>query len=316
MKVLIVDDSPDALAIAKARLAKELLDLLVAGGGLEGLETARREHPDLILLDVDMPDMTGFDVCRAIKSDADLCMTPIIFLSGSTDASAKVKGLDLGAVDYVTKPFDAFELRARVRAALRTKHLQDLLMRYASVDPLTELPNRRALLDRMEQQWAHIQRHGGSLAFIMADLDHFKKINDAFGHSAGDRLLMCAATTILSQGRETDVTGRYGGEEFAILATGETAEGAAALAERCRQAVEKSEVVIEGKSVQITASFGVADSNGADSPQAIIDLADQALYEAKAAGRNRVHVAVAGQAAVHAATPPRKPPAAVSGSHS
>ncbi len=131
MKIVVIDDSPDALTLAKARLAKESVDILCADGGRAGLDMIEKESPDLILLDVDMPDMSGFDVCRILKNDTELQTIPIIFLSGSGGPQDKVRGLDLGAVDFVTKPFDAFELRARVRAALRTKRLQDLLTMYA-----------------------------------------------------------------------------------------------------------------------------------------------------------------------------------------
>ena len=161
MKILIIDDSADALAVAKTRLAHEGHEILCAGGGREGLETAGRETPDLILLDVDMPDMNGFEVCRRLKENTATFSTPVIFLSGSGGIDDKVKGLDLGAADFVTKPFDAYELRARVRAVLRTKHLQDLLRECALIDPLTELPNRRALDERLRQEWARLLRHGG-----------------------------------------------------------------------------------------------------------------------------------------------------------
>lgn len=290
MKVLIVDDSPDALALAKARLAKEGLELIFAGGGIAGLADARREKPDLILLDVDMPDMSGFDVCRALKGDPELCMIPVIFLSGSSQAEDKIKGLDVGAVDYVTKPFDAFELRARVNAALRTKHMQDMLVEYAKVDPLTGLANRRGLMERLAGEWARVQRHGGRLSFIMGDVDHFKRVNDTHGHTIGDRTLQAVAGAIADQCRRGDLPARYGGEEFAIVVTDEQGDGAAILAERCRQAVEAVKLDAGSDTIVATASFGVADAANADSPEALIRHADEALYRAKSAGRNRVEV--------------------------
>ena len=189
MKVLIVDDSPDALAVAKARLLKEGLEVITADGGQAGLACAASQNPDLILLDVDMPDISGFDLCRQLKADPQLRLIPVIFLTGSASTADRVKGLDIGAVDYVTKPFDAFELRARVRAALRTKHLQDLLVQHARLDPLTELPNRRALDQRLRQEFSRSQRHECFLSFVMIDIDHFKKVNDTYGHSTGDRVL-------------------------------------------------------------------------------------------------------------------------------
>ena len=288
-KVLIVDDSPDALALAKARLGKEGLELICADGGRAGLETASREKPDLILLDVDMPDLSGFDVCRSLKANDELCMIPIIFLSGSGGPEDKVKGLNLGAVDYVTKPFDAFELRARVNAALRTKHMQDLLIEHARIDPLTGLTNRRGLMERLRQEWSRIQRYGGVLSFIMGDVDHFKRLNDTYGHTTGDRALCEIAGAIAGQCRETDLPVRYGGEEFAIVVPDEAA-GAARLAERCRQAIENIRLNIGPETARMTASFGVVDAADADSPETMIQQADEALYRAKDAGRNRVEV--------------------------
>jgi two-component system, cell cycle response regulator len=288
MKILIIDDDLDALAVARNRLAKEPVEILCVEGGAAGLAAAKREKPDLVLLDVDMPDLSGFDVCRTLKADADLCMIPVVFLSGSGTAEDKARGLDLGAIDYVSKPFDAFELQARVRAALRTKRLQDLLIEHAHVDPLTGLPNRRALMVRLQQEWARIQRHGGSLALVMGDIDHFKKINDAYGHSIGDRVLQEVAQVLAGQCREIDLPARYGGEEFTILVPDETTAGAVRLAERCRQEIENIRVPAGAESVRTTASFGVADATGLPSADALIARADEALYSAKAAGRNTV----------------------------
>lgn len=292
MKVLVIDDSADALALAKARLVKEPVEVVCATGGRAGLERARIEKPDLVLLDLDMPDMSGFDVCRALKADPDLFTIPVVFLSGSSTAEDKIKGLDLGAVDYVTKPFDAFELRARVRAALRTKRIQDLLIKHAHIDPLTGLPNRRALMERLHQEWARMTRADGRLSFIMADVDHFKKVNDAYGHNVGDRLLQEVARAIASQCRAADFPGRYGGEEFAIIVPDEAASETAHLAERCRRAVQSARLPAAPESAVATASFGVADATGLPSPEALVQSADEALYEAKSAGRNTVRARV------------------------
>jgi diguanylate cyclase (GGDEF)-like protein len=288
MRVLVVDDSQDALLIARARLADEGLEIHWAGGGTEGLEAAQRIKPDLVLLDIDMPDLSGYDVCRAMKGEPDLCMIPVIFLSGCDGLEDRVKGLDIGAVDYVTKPFDAFELRARVRAALRTKRLQDLLTERAHFDPLTELPNRRALDDDLQREWGRLQRHCGCFSLIMADVDRFKLVNDTCGHPAGDDVLRGVARAIAGQCREIDLAARYGGEEFAIVVPHEEASGAVHLAERCRVAVQDLSVRAAGHAIRVTASFGVADTLGAASIQALIVRSDANLYRAKQAGRNAV----------------------------
>ena len=289
-RLLMVDDDVESLAVARARLADDQIEISCATGGRAGLEAAKSLNPDLILLDMDMPDMSGFDVCRALKTDPELCMIPVLFLSGSGTSGDKVRGLDLGAVDYVTKPFDAFELRARVRAAIRTKELQDLLIEHAHIDPLTGISNRRALMDRLQAEWARMQRHGGELSFIMADIDHFKRVNDTYGHSMGDRVLQDVAQTIARQCRENDLPARYGGEEFAVVVPGEGIFGAAHLAERCRAETEKINLSAQGGTIRPTASFGVADAVGLSSPELLVSRADQAMYRAKAGGRNRVAV--------------------------
>ncbi|MHC4986681.1 MAG: GGDEF domain-containing response regulator [Planctomycetota bacterium] len=292
MRVLIIDDSPDAVAIATARLKKDDLEVISASDGPAGMEAAAAERPDLILLDVAMPGMSGFDVIRQLKGDPDLCMIPVIFLTAMDDTEQKVEGLNLGAVDYVTKPFDAFELRARVQAALRTKRFADMLAEHAHIDPLTELPNRRALMEDLQKEWSRMERHGGSLSLIMADVDHFKHVNDTYGHSVGDRVLKAVAAAIDGQCRKIDIAARYGGEEFAILAPNQVAGSAMTLADRCREAVEQTTVSTDAGRVQVTISMGVADSTDAGTTVALVELADRRLYDAKNAGRNvvRCHV--------------------------
>ena len=166
--------------------------------------------------------------------------------------------------------------------------MQDLLIEHAHIDPLTGLPNRRALLKRLHEEWARMARRDGRLSFIMADIDHFKRVNDTHGHSIGDRLLQEVARAIAGQCREADLPARYGGEEFAIVVPDETVSGAAQLAERCRRQIEKVRVTVATETIATTASFGVADSADSASPDALIRQADEALYEAKGAGRNTV----------------------------
>jgi len=291
MKVLIIDDDKTSQTVAKARLKKEQLEVLCATDGPEGLTVAAETKPDLILLDVSMPGMSGFDVCKQLKLEPELYTIPVIFLTAADNTDDKIRGLALGAVDYITKPFDAFELRARVKAALRTKRFEDMLMERAHVDPLTELPNRRALAQHLQREWARVERQAATFSFIMMDLDRFKEVNDRYGHSVGDQVLKEVARVISDRSRRMDVPSRYGGEEFAILVPNEAAGTAARLAERCRRGIEKLCIHFDGGDVQITASFGVADSTAAKSPEGLIEMADRALYDAKEAGRNTVRCA-------------------------
>ncbi len=167
------------------------------------------------------------------------------------------------------------------------------MVEHAHVDLLTGLPNRRGLRERLQAEWARIQRHGGQLSFIMADIDHFKEINDRYGHHVGDRLLQEVARAIAGQCRATDLPARYGGEEFGIIAVEAPAAGAACLAERCRREVAKTQINVEGEAVAVTASFGVADAAGASSPESLIQQADDALCRAKQSGRNAVEASPA-----------------------
>ena len=288
MKVLIIDDSPEAVALVKVRLSKDGLDVICADGGTAGLEAVKHELPDLILLDVDMPDISGFDVCRMLKADPELCVIPIVFLSASDSAEDKVRGLNIGAIDYVTKPFDAFELQARVNAGLRTRYMQDLLTKHASIDPLTGLPNRRAMTTRLKEEWARVERRGRPLSLIITEVDRFGRINDTYGRGAGDRALQVTSETIASQCRQVDLLTRCGGAEFAIILPDEIAEKAAVLAERCHSYISKMQLKINGAEIWVTASFGVADAAGKTSVEELTKAACKALHQAKEAGGNRV----------------------------
>ena len=238
MKVLIIDDDPASVALARQWLKKDGHGIVTAADGEEGLAMAVREEPDLILLDVHMPGMNGFQVCERLKADSRIRHIPVIFLSAADETREKVKGLDLGAVDYVTKPFDRFELPARVRAALRTKRLQDLLTVYSEIDSLTEVYNRRVLMERLEQEWNRTRRYSTTVAFIMCDIDHFKNVNDTHGHPTGDQVLERIATLLRKSVRSSDMVGRYGGEEFGIIMVNADRASAASAAERYRKKIE------------------------------------------------------------------------------
>ena len=191
------------------------------------------------------------------------------------------------------------ELRARVPSALRTKHLQDLLVKLANVDPLTEILNRRGFAERLGQEWDRTRRYGSVFSLLMADIDHFKRINDTYGHPTGDRLLRIVAQTLAAGCREADVVARYGGEEFTVLLPQQTVDSAVSVAERLRQNIAAINLTVPHGNEKVTASFGVADSTTCPPPDDVIQAADQALYAAKQGGRNRVAVSVPGNAAAN-----------------
>jgi two-component system, cell cycle response regulator len=289
--ILVIDDSRDIHTLVKVRLGKEEVIVHSAYDAATGLVMARELKPDLILLDVELPDQDGFSVCAELKADSATMDTPIIFLTGVTSTEEKIRGLELGATDYVTKPFDPAELRARVRASLRTRYLVELLSKKAMVDGLTGLWNRNYLDAHLNIQLAAARRSGNPLCCIMADIDCFKQINDSYGHGFGDDVLRAIAGVFTECCRTEDIVCRYGGEEFTILLPNTPIEGAVELAERLRVGVASRSLFYHDVAISVTSSFGVADLRG-QVPRSLIELADEALYRAKHAGRNRVEVCV------------------------
>lgn len=286
-KLVIIDDSAPMHALIRARLIGEELEIHSASDGRSGLEMVRALQPDLVLLDVDMPDLNGFDVCRQLKSDTVTLHIPVVFLTGASTGEDKIRGLELGAVDYITKPFDPAELRARVRSALRLKYLMDLLARKAQIDGLTGLWNRRHFDEVIQEQMSLSARHRLPLSCVLLDVDHFKAINDRFGHPFGDEVLKAIAGAINDTVRLEDTVCRYGGEEFAIILPNTALVGAILLAERVRSSIASRQVLHKTGSVNVSASFGVAEYQPG-LPVAFIEAADRALYQAKKDGRNRV----------------------------
>jgi len=286
--MLAIDDSPAIHALLRARLKDEPAELHCANSGEAGLHLAAAIKPDVVLLDVDMPELDGFEVCRRLKLIESMANTPIIFLTGAASSEEKIRGLELGAVDYITKPFDPAEVRARVRAALRLKFMIDLLSQKAQIDALTGLWNRRHFDNRLQAEQSLAKRSSRPLAIIMIDLDHFKSINDRFGHPMGDEVLRRVGLYLVEALRQEDVVCRYGGEEFSVIAPN-GANAAAELAERLRQGIEALHITCNGQPLKVTASFGVAWSEEPD--ESLLSQADAALYRAKQGGRNRVEVA-------------------------
>ncbi|MBW3573186.1 MAG: diguanylate cyclase [Gemmatimonadetes bacterium] len=303
-RILVVDDVPDNVEILDARLSSRGYEVVTATNGEEALASVSDTPPHLILLDVMMPGMDGREVARRIKEDESLPFIPIILVTALSEADDVVQGLESGADDYISKPYNFRELEARVRAMLRIKGLQDeldqknrelelanhRLKKLSITDGLTELFNHRHVHELLQDEFERSARTGENVAVVMMDLDRFKAINDTYGHPTGDVILYETAQIIQETAREIDMVGRYGGEEF-IAILPETAEDpAAAFAERVRAAVE-GHVFRDGSTeVRMTVSCGVASLSAqrVDSPESLLKRADQALYQAKESGRNRV----------------------------
>lgn len=293
--VLAIDDSPEIHELLELRLATEGLRLLHAMTAEDGLEIAKLQQPDIILLDILLPGMTGYQLCKQLKEDPNTAHVPVIFLSGASDTFNKVQGLDLGAVDYVTKPFEPAELQARVRAALRTKRYEDLLTQRARIDALTGLHNRAYFDARLSEEIAAASRYGRTVSLLLVDLDHFKLMNDRYGHPFGDRVLQSVGEVLMESARATDAACRYGGDEFAMILGETPLEGAVVYGERVLERLATCQWKQRTGSITITASAGLACSTQLPefrvTPLELVDAADIALYRAKEQGRRRLVIA-------------------------
>jgi len=292
-KVLIIDDSQVIHRVIRARIEDLNVETLDAFTGRDGIAAARRQQPDLILLDVDPGDESGFDICIELKQDPATVHIPVIFISGAEDSFDKVKAFEIGAVDFVIKPFDPAELKARVRAALRTKALMDMLTTQAQLDGLTGLHNRGYFDKRLAQELSAGRRYGRSVGLLLIDVDHFKSINDSFGHPTGDEVLRKLADLLRCVMRESDIACRYGGEEMAIILAESSPGEAYHAALRLLEEIRRCEALLTMLGREVTVSIGVACAKPEKkvSADTLLREADRALYKAKAAGRNRVATA-------------------------
>ena len=293
-RILAIDDSELMHRLLRSRLQLEQVEIHCALSGEEGLRMAEELRPEVILLDIDLDGMDGFEVLQRLKENPRTRDIAVIFISASCETMDRVRCLDLGAIDFIPKPFEMAELKARVRSAIRIQQLLRMLSQRAQLDGLTALWNRSYFDQRLAAEFAEARRHARPLALVLCDIDHFKSVNDRFGHPFGDEVLALFAS-ILSGGRASDIPCRYGGEEFGVIlpATG-TAE-AVEVAERFRRAFEEHAWRRHPELV-LTASFGVAEMAAAGRPMSVADLvaaADAALYHAKLNGRNRVEAAFA-----------------------
>lgn len=290
--VLIVDDEPINIAVL-TDILEERYEILFATDGLKALDLARTAQPDLILLDVMMPVMDGYEVCRRLKEGRDTASIPVVFVTAMTDVDDEARGLELGAMDYITKPVSPPVVRARVRNQIELKQARDQLMRLAVTDGLTGLSNRRHFDSVLEKEYQRLARSRGLLSLILFDIDHFKAYNDTYGHLAGDDCLRRIGGVVLhTLTRAADFGARYGGEEFVCILPETGHDGAVAMAEKLRAGILDLEIphVKSSASHHVTASLGVVTVRciAGRSPLHVVAQADEQLYAAKSSGRNRI----------------------------
>lgn len=291
-KLLVVDDQPINIQVLYQTFSKDY-QVFMATNGAQALTLAASQQPDLVLLDVVMPEMDGFEVCTQLKSNPMTCAIPVIFLTGHSDEASEAHGLDVGAVDFIFKPINPKIVRARVATHITLKRQSDLLRSMAYLDGLTGVHNRRYFDEQLTAEWARAVRIGAALSIVILDVDFFKRYNDRYGHQAGDDCLRRVATTIrTSLKRPTDQVARYGGEEFVCLLPHTDLAGSMQVAEQIRKDIEELHLEHADSSAApyVTVSLGVCSRTAeqAGSAQQLLTQADAQLYAAKEQGRNRV----------------------------
>lgn len=294
--ILVVDDISSNLQIIGEILDNAGYATTFAISGKQALERISKAHPDLVLLDLMMPEMNGLRVCEILKSDADYCDIPIIFLTASNEQNHLLQAFEKGAVDYITKPFNFRELLARVKTHLELKYTRDKLKKalaelekLATTDPLTGISNRRYLLALGEREFRRVCRYNRPFSILMLDLDRFKNINDTYGHEIGDDVLKKIAKVTANALRSVDSFGRFGGEEFVVLLPETNLKDAIEVAERIGQNIAEMQFFHLEKMIGVTTSIGVSSYQVGDRRiDDIIRRADKGLYQAKRSGRNRV----------------------------
>ncbi len=297
-KILIIDDDPAHCTFIQNALKNEIYDIETRSDAGDLFHLLENNTPDLILLDLTLPGASGYDVLKAIRKEARFDTIPIVLVSADNSTKSKIRGLDLGAIDYLVKPVPAAELAARIRALIRQKKRQDTLIaeykrlsELSLTDPLTGAYNRRALSTFLRGRISESSRHQFSFSCVMFDLDHFKEVNDTHGHDTGDLVLKEVAAYTIARLRQEDALIRYGGEEFLAILQHTSREGARTFSERLRAEVASRIFNEDQHPLHITLSAGVAshpDDGKFATPEDMITLADKRLYVAKNTGRNRV----------------------------
>lgn len=290
-RILLVDDSPANIHLLVECLRSDY-KILAATTGSDALAIAQREKPDLILLDIVMPEMDGHEVFRRLKGDPRTEPIPVIFITGMCGVDDEMAGLELGAIDYIVKPFSLPLVQRRLRTHLDLKRYRDQLERQSMLDAMTGIPNRRCFDQALEQAWSHAAGRGEPISLVMLDIDHFKAYNDHGGHPAGDACLRRVASALSMAGlRGADLVARYGGEEFACILPDTDIEEACIVAGRMHAAVASMQIPHPSPALpNLTMSLGVAClyPRPTDKSDTLLDAADRALYKAKESGRNRV----------------------------
>jgi diguanylate cyclase (GGDEF)-like protein len=291
-KVLIIDDTYINISILTEILESEGYTVFSASSGFSVVDMARKVQPDVILLDIVMPGLDGFEVCKLLNCAYDLKDIPVIMVTAKTEGIDIKNALELGAFDYIKKPIDKNEVIARLQSTLRLIAYQNKLKELAMKDGLTGLFNHAAFMELFEKELAKHQRNNRNLSYVMIDIDFFKKINDTYGHIAGNVILKELSNILLNTVRKGDIVCRYGGEEFSIVLPETNKEDAYQLCQRIRQKIEKYTFDIGNETVKVTVSIGIfsKELNDTLTKSEIVQLADKELYKAKCNGRNQVHV--------------------------
>ncbi len=289
IRILVVDDEKINLNILIGLLGDKY-EVLVALNAKKALATLEKKEVNLILLDIVMPGMDGFEACHILKNQAHTQEIPIIFITVESDEKTIEEAYGIGGIDFITKPFKPKELLAKVKRELKLQEMQKELQLLAATDPMTKLYNRRYFTSASAHIFDLAKRHKNSVSLIMLDIDKFKSINDTYGHKTGDDVIVNLANILRKQQRKSDIICRFGGEEFLILLPNTTIKNAKIVAEKIRTNVKKASIYLnEEKSIQYSVSLGVSEVDAQNEPniEEAIKRADSALYEAKESGRNR-----------------------------
>lgn len=292
--ILIIDDTPINIRIL-SELLMEDYEILFSTSGADGLQRAQADRPDLILLDIMMPGMDGYEVCRRLKADPATEAIPVIFVTALGQEADEAKGLQIGAIDYITKPISPPIVKARVHNHLKLKRYQDMLTDLALLDGLTGIPNRRRFDETLQLEWHRAKRNNTMLSLLMIDIDFFKLYNDTYGHLAGDDCLRSVAKAMADvMCRGGDMVARYGGEEFACVLADTDSAGARSVAERIIEEIAALRIPHAASSVapHVTVSIGFCTTlpGTLHTCEQLLSCADRNLYQAKLTGRNRVHL--------------------------